>query len=308
MKILRIAGWTLAALLLLAAGVVVYLLAPDGVPETSDYTIDRGALEAAAGSVAGEPPVRVNHVRVAEAEMPRAALFSGFDFSPHRMVHGAYQLVYADGSYVLIDSGFGRPVHEQMAARGEARYDDANAAALAEALPRARRIVITHEHPDHIQGLAEAPDAGALAPRVFLNRAQHESPGTASVLSDALLDAISPVDVAGAVAIAPGVAVWPAAGHTPGSQLVFVRLEDGRRFLFIGDVAWHLDGIRELAYRPRLVTDLLLGEDRDAVKAQFRTLKPMLDDPDLLVVASHDLDQLEDLQGRGVLGDGLETP
>lgn len=306
MRWLRGIAVGLALLLAVAAAGAYYLLAAQALPESSDYRIDRPALERAARSLPGALPVRVNHVKVAEATLPRAALFSGFDFSPHRMVHGAYQVVYPDGSYVLIDSGFGAEIARQMAARGEARYDGETARALARALPSARVVAMTHEHLDHIQGLAEVDDLPALAERVFLPTPQHANPNTRELLPAELLDAIEPVDYEGARAIAPGVAVFPAPGHTPGSQLVFVRLQDGRGFLFIGDVAWHMDMIRELAYRPRLVTDFMLNEDRRAVMAQLRTLNGLLDDPEMRVVSSHDADQLARLQRDREIGSGLE--
>jgi glyoxylase-like metal-dependent hydrolase (beta-lactamase superfamily II) len=307
MKILRLVVVSLAVLALLLGGAAVYLLAPTTIPEDSDYAIDRDALERAAHAMPGDLPVRVNHVRVGEASLPRAALFSGFDFSPHRMVHGAYQVVYPDGSFALIDAGFSAAVSAQMDAFGDAQYDARTFEALTQALVDARVVAITHEHADHIQGLAEVGNAAALAPHVFLNRAQAENPETAQLLPGELTGAIPAVDYTGARAIAPGIAVYPAAGHTPGSQLVFVRLANGPGLLFIGDVAWHLDQIRLLAYRPRLVTDLLIGEDRHAVMAQLRTLHGMLDDESLLVVASHDSDQLASLQQRGILGDGLAS-
>ncbi len=305
MKILRAIALALAVLLAILAGGAFYLLGPSSVPERSDYAIDRAALARAALALPGDLPVRVNHVKVAEATMPRAALFSGFDFSPHTMVHGAYQVVYPDGSYALIDAGFGPDVFEQMAARGEAEYDAASFDALTRALPDARVVVITHEHLDHIQGLAEVDDPAAMASRTFVPMAQYQNPATPELLSPALMKALEPVAYTGAHAIAPGMAVLPASGHTPGSQLVYVQMADGPAWLFIGDVAWHMDGIRQLAYRPRLVTDLLLGEDRRAVMAQYRTLNGMLDDPSLRIVSSHDLDQLNALQDEGALGSGL---
>ena len=182
MRILRITAVFGGVVVVTLAAAVFYLLAPATVPETSDYRIDRDGLERAASELPGELPIRVNHVKVGEAEMPRAALFSGFDFSPHRMVHGAYQVVYPDGSYALIDAAFGASVFEMLAARGNATYDADLFGDLKTALTRARVVAITHEHLDHIQGLAEVEPAAALAPRVFLNQAQHENPATADLV------------------------------------------------------------------------------------------------------------------------------
>jgi hypothetical protein len=37
-----------------------------------------------------------------------------------------------------------------------------------------------------------------------------------------------------------------AAGHTPGSQMVYVVLDSRREYLLIGDAAWHMDGVRQV--------------------------------------------------------------
>lgn len=100
----------------------------------------------------------------------------------------------------------------------------------------------------------------------------------------------------------------PAAGHTPGSQLVYVRLADGTELLLLGDVAWHMDQLRQLHYRPRLVTDWFLGEDRGAVMAQWRTLHGWITaHPEVHLVVSHDADQRRELIASGILQDGLES-
>ena len=54
-------------------------------------------------------------------------------------------------------------------------------------------------------------------------------------------------------AVAPGVVVIPAPSHTLGSQMVFVKLADGREFLFAGDIATMASSWRELRARSRLI-------------------------------------------------------
>jgi len=309
MKMLRRLGLVVVVILLVGFVAGHRLLEREAVPDSSGYAIDRNELRYMAHAIAGSLPVRVNHHRIAVTHLPRAMIFSGFDFEPHAMVHGVYQIVYADGSYVLVDAGFSRKTFEQMSFGGDDdRYDDAAFETLVAAMAGARAIVLTHEHQDHIQGLAEAADSAAVAERVVISFEQKENPDTANWLPAELLERIVAIRYAGIKPVAPGVLIQAAPGHTPGSQLVYVRTQGDAEYLFIGDVAWHMDAIRNLEYRPRLVTDLFLGEDRSAVMAQFRTLHGLLGDQRLEIVSSHDLDQLEALQSDGKLGNGLELP
>ena len=47
-------------------------------------------------------------------------------------------------------------------------------------------------------------------------------------------------------AIAPGVVLIKAPGHSPGSQMIYVQRADGREFLFAGDIGWSLRNIEEV--------------------------------------------------------------
>jgi glyoxylase-like metal-dependent hydrolase (beta-lactamase superfamily II) len=91
------------------------------------------------------------------------------------------------------------------------------------------------------------------------------------------------------LAVAPGVVLIRAAGHTPGSQLIYVRTAKGQEILFIGDVAWHMRNIELVRERARLVTMFMLREDTDAVLAQLKALKSLDgDEPKILIVPGHD--------------------
>ena len=52
------------------------------------------------------------------------------------------------------------------------------------------------------------------------------------------------------------VVVALAGGHTTGSVVVFVTLPAGKRYAFIGDLTWQLDGVRRPAERPLLMRKL----------------------------------------------------
>ena len=46
------------------------------------------------------------------------------------------------------------------------------------------------------------------------------------------------------------IVVVPAFGHSPGSVVIFLRLPNGTRYAFVGDVVWQLEGITEREERP----------------------------------------------------------
>jgi glyoxylase-like metal-dependent hydrolase (beta-lactamase superfamily II) len=99
--------------------------------------------------------------------------------------------------------------------------------------------------------------------------------------------------------VAPGVVLIKAAGHTPGSQMVYVALASGREFLLIGDTAWHMDGVRTVSGKDAP----WVTEDQPAVMAQLAWLNSLSrTDPSVVIVASHDDEQLTELMKTSVIG------
>ena len=95
-------------------------------------------------------------------------------------------------------------------------------------------------------------------------------------------------------AVAPGVVVVPAPGHSPGSQLIFVRLANGQELLFAGDVATMAISWQQLRARSRLLAHYLTDEDRPAVYSWLLTIRELASEaPKMLVVPGHDLDWIE---------------
>jgi glyoxylase-like metal-dependent hydrolase (beta-lactamase superfamily II) len=297
---------TFGALALLLAFAWRWLNAREEVPETSDYRIEIETLRALAGSLPGPGPREIRSVLVAEAALPRAVVFAGEPFEPLPQVHQVFQLVWSDRS-VLIDTAFPPEAFERVAAFGDGggQYHAAGWAEVEGALGKAEQVFVTHEHFDHLAGAARVAPEGAA--RLRLNPAQLAN--TAALeeaeLPTALRAALLPLDAAPALAVAPGVVLLAAPGHTPGSQLVYVRREDGREALFLGDVAWNGDQIRNLHYRPRLVT-LMIGENRSQVLAQLRALHTLADaHPEVVQIVSHDARLRRQLVEDGVLLEGF---
>lgn len=307
-RFLRIAA--IAVLVLAIGGFAAfrYLTAREPIPEESSYALDLSEIRRLAALPAGEKPVRINFEKVADASLPKGAVFAGESLAePHPMVHGAFQVVFGDGSYGVIDSALSEKMLEEMSP--DASFDADGYAAVQKALAGAKWIVITHEHGDHIGGVAAHPEPDDLVGRLLLSREQLASDEWLDrvKLPDALRAKLQPVEYDEYHPIAPGVVLVKAAGHSPGTQIIYVSSADGREFLFLGDVAWHSKMITELWYRPRLITQLFLGEDRSAVMGQIRRLHSLrASEPAVEQVVSHDAEQNRRLITSGVVGAHFE--
>jgi glyoxylase-like metal-dependent hydrolase (beta-lactamase superfamily II) len=307
---LRIVLGAAAVLLVAGFGLWRWLDASEPVPEQTSYRIDLDALHRLAESLSGPKPHAIRSVLVADTALPRGVIFAGEPFEPQHNVHQVFQVVYEDGGFGLVDTAFPPAAFERVGAFGDGsgRYHAKSWEQVSRALAAADWIVVTHEHFDHLAGAAALPVERADRLRLNANQLANARALDESEIPAALRSALAPLPEAEAQALAPGVVLLAAPGHTPGSQLVYVERADGRAALFLGDVAWHSDQIRKLHYRPRHVT-LALGENRAQVLAEFRALRDLARaHPELAQVVSHDPDQRAALLADGLLGDGLALP
>ena len=90
----------------------------------------------------------------------------------------------------------------------------------------ATQIVITHEHMDHIGGLTTHADLARVLPKAKLTREQLSEPERSlpARFPERALDGYQPLVYEQYHAIAPGVVLIKAPGHTPGSQMCTCRL------------------------------------------------------------------------------------
>jgi glyoxylase-like metal-dependent hydrolase (beta-lactamase superfamily II) len=96
-----------------------------------------------------------------------------------------------------------------------------------------------------------------------------------------------------------------APGHTPGSQMIYVKRADGQEILFLGDVAWQMRNIEEVRERPRFAT-WLAAEDREAVMGEFVELHRLhTAEPNLNMMPGHDSAELMRFFKAGLLTKGF---
>jgi len=290
--------WILLGVVVLLAAVLFGLGGTAAAPAGA-YTIDLPALHAAATAGKGPLPERIEVERVGDFAFPQTLVVAGSGLHLHPMVLLAHRVVYPDRS-IMIDTAMGPAGAKKMPG---SRMDLAAFDRVEAALKKASAIVFTHEHVDHVGGVAVAPDPAAIAGAVMLTREQLDSPRLERPdFAPGALERFHPLSYQGLYPVAPGVVLQKAPGHSPGSQLVYVELANGQRFLFVGDIAWTRENITTRRGRP-YIAKLLMGEDRPGVAAQLVALAQL--PADVHVIVAHDPVALADDLAAGRLHQGF---
>lgn len=257
-----------------------------GDTPSGTFKLDIAELRQAASNVAGPKPVVVRMEHVASAHFPLMFTRVGGTFEATEMPFQSYQIAYEDGSTIVLETAL---TETQAKQNGADFFDPAAAARVNAAMTAAKAIVVTHEHWDHMGGLVGAPNLKDLMKTAVLNKEQATNTSSFAVpVPPGALEGYTPLIYEGVRGIAPGIVLIKAPGHTLGSQMVFVQRDDGKEFLFLGDVAWKLANVDMVVERPRLVT-AVMGEDRQKVFAQLAAIKALKDaNPDLHIMPGHD--------------------
>jgi len=277
-------------------------------PPAAGWSADIGEIRRVATFVPGRKPLRINVLKFAESHRTKNFSVKGAQATPSVQARTVFQVVYADG-YVMVDAGMDEPMHRQIGRGAEGEpYFAGQAQEVNKALRGARAIVFTHEHGDHVTGVIRSPYLAELVPKTILTRAQvntlENRPQFPDMkITDEQAQRYHIVDYDRVMAFAPGWTLIKAAGHTPGSQMMFITLDSGREYLLIGDAAWHMDGVRTVTGKdaPWIV------EDTAAVSEQLKWLNGLsTSERNLVIVASHDDEEHKDLVAKKLLGGKLE--
>lgn len=266
------------------------------------------------GLSGGGLPVRVSFLNTASQRMARSAVLdprrdprAG---GVHMMSHPAIAVEWADGRVLLIDTGmvpadalaFGRRLElisdaDPIVVHGSPSY------LMAEDAWRVRALLFTHLHEDHVGAAQDLCGSGAREVRAFMTRAQAERPTlltraglqTVKESSCARLELLADQPLLKPVPGFDGVWVFQSGGHTPGSQLVVVKVLGGdrvRTYVAAGDAVNNHDGIRHDVSKPLLYRTLAVPEFEGRL-GQVRALLAGVEREGAVILVAHDQNWLE---------------
>lgn len=302
-RLLRI---LLAILIPLGLAIWYFIFTAVAVPAQSRFSLDLAALRAAAGPEEALPE-KAFAEEVARAELPAVGVIvggGGAGLGTFTFGFYCWQFTYPDGTSAVVDAVHSPAKHAADYSGSPYRPDAWER--QVKALDNARYIAVTHEHHDHVGGIAESPHLDKLGPALRLTAPQHLQPpfgGSGRDLPGT--PALESGPEGSLHKIGPGLVAISAAGHTPGSQMVYARLRSGAEFLLLGDIAWQHQVLDEAKTRARL-TSMVMHEDAVAVTHQLRAILDFRKaNPGVDIVISHDVALMEKRFAEGKVGKGL---
>jgi len=251
----------------------------------------------------GDLPTAINAISVAESIRPRKFVVAGGGDEPCPMPRTAYQLVYPDGT-LMLDSGLDKETHESFG-KGEAEpYYPDQYDLLQKALKQARTIFVSHYHGDHAGGVVVSPDFEELAKKTIIcaetARLLVEEPHRPHLaITQEQVENFIIIDYPLHTPIAPGLVAIKSPGHSPDSQMVYIKMADGQEFFHAFDTAWNMDNINLI--QPKAAP--WVEEDQPPIMGQLRWMNALkTTHPEIKFLVAHDDKLFGEFEETGQVG------
>jgi hypothetical protein len=176
MKWVRRLGVAFVALLATGGAAYWYYVGDGAVPATSAYRTDIAGWRALVAGDTAELPTEIRIEFVGRDLLPFAAVQGGGTNVDFRRARVAFQLI-GSASSVIIDSTMDKDIAAHAQRGDTAQFDEAAYGRVVVAMGVASRVAVTHEHPDHMGGVARFPVPERLAERLTLTKEQFAAMG-----------------------------------------------------------------------------------------------------------------------------------
>ncbi len=261
-------------------------------------------VRSAAMAIPGDLPVAINYLKYAASIRKWKDLIEGGSDDNATMGRTAFQIEYSQG-FIMVDAGMDRAVHHFFEKNGPQPFDDSAANRVALAVQQAKLVLVTHEHGDHVGGAIRNAN-NSIPPKTILTREQVNTlinkPQTPEIkLDEKRSKEYMVVDIESVLSVAPGVVLIKAPGHTAGELMIYAKLQNGKEYIFTGDVSWTYRGVEQKKSKPDS-EQKRLGEDGKLIEQQLSWLNERLVRDKMVILVSHDDIMLPQFAAQGLIG------
>ena len=305
-RVLKRTLLTLLLIIVVLLGLLVYSFSPRKL-DVNAYAADTTEFHPANLNPATLPEVTLSLIKCGKMLSKQVFVYRGGSLSEPYESGMAAALIRHPKATFLFDTGFGANVDEHIKnipflMRKLTNYDKERPAAaqLAEHGIRPEQInmiLISHSHWDHVSGWEDFSQIEGWMTR---EEAAYSRTLPDRELMKQMIDKVKlrEIDINGPAyenfdrsldLFGDGsIVLVPLPGHTPGSMGMFVNLRSGKRFFFIGDLTWALEGVQLPAERPWM-SRKLVDQDEETVRHSIVRVHQLLNRyPEMIVVPAHD--------------------